>query len=290
MIYDIRHITTYHYGARVGFARCLMRLLPRDAAGQRVLWSRLTIDPEPVETVEETDFFGNRQDTARFATPHETLVIRAEARVEVLERPLPSGGCPAWDSVAEQALAVRDIGGDSPVHGLFPSRALALLPQAADFARDSFPPGMPVLDAARDLTRRIHAEFAYDPGATTVSTPLEHVFAQKAGVCQDFAHLMISGLRGLGVPARYVSGYLRTLPPPGAERLVGADATHAWVSVWCGEDLGWVEFDPTNDRLAGGDHVVLAIGRDYADVAPVSGVVMASAQQRLEVEVDVAPA
>jgi transglutaminase-like putative cysteine protease len=146
-----------------------------------------------------------------------------------------------------------------------------------------------VLDAAVELMARIHADFVYDPEATDVSTPLDEMFAKRHGVCQDFAHWMIAGLRSLGIPAAYVSGYLRTRPPAGRQRLVGADATHAWVSVWCGEGQGWIDLDPTNALIVGEDHVRLAFGRDYADVAPVDGVIMASAGHTLRVAVDVAP-
>lgn len=289
MIYDIQHVTTYHYGARVTFARCLLHLEPRGTTGQRVISHSVGIEPRPVETSSHADFFGNRETSARFAEPHAKLVIRAKARVEVLSHPALTFGGPGWESVAERAIALRDLSGESPIHQLFGSRHAPLLDQATAYARPFFPPGRPVLDGAMDLMHAVHADFAYDPEATEVSTPLEQVLVQKAGVCQDFAHLMIAGLRGIGVPAAYVSGYLRTRPPPGGERLEGADATHAWVSVWCGQDLGWVDLDPTNDMQTGEGHVVLAIGRDYSDVAPVSGVVLASSHQRLVVQVDVSP-
>ncbi|MCP8940663.1 transglutaminase family protein [Alsobacter sp. SYSU M60028] len=289
MIYDVSHVTTYHYAARVAFARCLLRLAPRAMPWQRVLSHELSLSPAPAETREGDDFFGNRQRAVLIAAPHDTLSIRATSRVEVGERPALRFGGPAWEQVARHALASRDLSGLSPAHFLFASRFAPLLDEAAAYARADFSPGRPVLEAALDLTRRVHADFAYDPAATDVSTPLRLVFAQRAGVCQDFAHAMIAGLRGIGVPCLYVSGYLRTTPPEGQKRLAGADASHAWVAVWCGEEAGWVELDPTNDRPAGPDHVVLAVGRDYADVAPVAGVVLASAPQRLTVAVDVTP-
>jgi transglutaminase-like putative cysteine protease len=175
------------------------------------------------------------------------------------------------------------------VHYLFPSRQVSLDPEIRTYAAESFPARRPVLDGALDLMRRIKADFVYEPGTTTVQTTPPMAFALRRGVCQDFAHIMISGLRGLGLPAAYVSGYLRTIPPPGRERLEGADAMHAWVLVWCGGDVGWFGLDPTNAVPARDDHVVLAIGRDYADVAPVGGVIFAAGGQRLEVSVTVTP-
>jgi transglutaminase-like putative cysteine protease len=155
------------------------------------------------------------------------------------------------------------------------------------YAAMSFPPGSGILAGAVDLMHRIRTEFKYDPKATVISTPLDEVFEKRHGVCQDFAHVMIAGLRGLGLPAAYVSGYLRTIPPPGKPRLQGADATHAWVSLWCGVEIGWIGFDPTNDILVENDHIVLAVGRDFSDVSPVDGIIVGSRRQKLTVAVDV---
>ena len=236
------------------------------------------------------DFFGNPICHVRFAAPHATLVIHATARIRVEPIALPEpGATPAWDVVRSEA-ALADLGRDSPVHQLFASRLVPLLPDVTAYASTSFTPGRPVLAGAMELNRRIHADFTYDPAATDVATPISAVMRHRRGVCQDFAHLMIAGLRGLGIPAAYVSGYLRTQPPPGRERLAGADATHAWVAVWCGIRAGWIGLDPTNAIPAGVDHLVLARGRDYGDVAPVSGVVVASAGHRVSVAVDVRPA
>ena len=182
-----------------------------------------------------------------------------------------------------------DLGPTSPAHFLFASRLVPLDPQIRDYARLSFPPARPVLDGAIDLMRRIKADFVYQVGATTVETTPAMSFALRRGVCQDFAHIMISGLRGVGLPAAYVSGYLRTVPLQGQARLAGADAMHAWVLVWCGGDVGWCGLDPTNGIFAGNDHVVLAVGRDYADVAPIDGVIFAAGGQQLEVSVSVTP-
>ncbi len=162
-----------------------------------------------------------------------------------------------------------------------------MLEPIAAYARESFPAGRPVLEAALELMRRVHADFAYDPKATQIATPLAEVFARRGGVCQDFAHIMIAALRGLGLPANYVSGYLRTLPAPGQKRLEGADASHAWISLWCGPAFGWLQLDPTNDVFVCDDHIVLAIGRDYADVSPIDGIILVSGPQKLSVSVDV---
>ena len=182
-----------------------------------------------------------------------------------------------------------DISPNSPAHYLFASRQVSLDPEIRTYAAASFPAGRPLLAAATDLMRRIKADFVYEIGATSASTTPPMSFALRRGVCQDFAHIMISGMRGLGLPAAYVSGYLRTGQTAGQRQLAGADAMHAWVLVWCGDDAGWCGLDPTNGILAGDDHVVLAIGRDYADVAPIDGVIFASGGQRLEVSVSVTP-
>jgi transglutaminase-like putative cysteine protease len=290
VLYDISHTTTYRYASGVGSARCLLHLEPSDGPNQTVLSSAIAVEPRPIEMTSLVDFFGNLTMATRFASLPGKLVIRATSRVRVTQRELPAAeATPMVEVVRRAALAVPDLSPASPVHMVFASRHAPLLAAAADYAAGSLAPGRPVLAAAQELMRRIHADFVYDPESTDVSTPVAAVLAQRRGVCQDFAHLMISALRGHGVPAAYVSGYLRTLPPPGRERLVGADATHAWVSVWCGPDAGWIGLDPTNAVTAGEDHVVMAVGRDYDDVAPVSGVVTLSAGQHLDVEVDVAP-
>ena len=187
------------------------------------------------------------------------------------------------------AYASADLSPQSPSHYLFPSRQVSLDPEIRDYAASSFTPGRPVLDGAIDLMNRIKAEFVYEIGATTATTTAPMSFALRRGVCQDFSHIMISGMRSLGLPAAYVSGYLRTVQRPGEARLEGADAMHAWVMAWCGDEAGWIGLDPTNGMLAGNDHVVLAIGRDYADVAPIDGVIVASGGQRIEVSVQVVP-
>lgn len=290
MNYKLRHRTTYSYDDDVSFARCVLRLTPRSSATQTVLESSVTVTPEPSAELDRTGPFGARILTVTVDTPHKALVIEANSRIDVhVPPPGDPQASPRWEEVRTDALATSDLSPEGPAAYIFPTHRTPIVPEITEYARLSFPPGRPILAAIDELNRRIHAEFRYDPGATEVSTPVAQAFAARHGVCQDFSQIMICGLRGLGLPAKYVSGYLRTIPPPGQPRLEGADATHAWVGVWCGADLGWVGVDPTNAIFAGNDHLVLAIGRDYADVAPIDGVILASGAQTLKVEVDVIP-
>jgi transglutaminase-like putative cysteine protease len=289
MIYDVRQVTSYAYGSKVAYARHVLRLMPLESAGQRVHAAALDIEPVPAVRREARDFFGNHVTFVDIREAHERLVVRLAARLVADPAPTEPRATPPWEEVRDVAFASADMGAASPVHFLFASRQVSLDPDIRDYAGESFRPGRAVLDGAVALMRRIKQDFAYEIGATSVTTLPSMSFALRRGVCQDFAHVMISGLRGLGVPAAYVSGYLRTAPRDGAPRLAGADAMHAWVSVWCGSEAGWVGFDPTNDVVAGDDHIVLAFGRDYADVAPIDGVVFASGKQRLDVAVSVVP-
>jgi transglutaminase-like putative cysteine protease len=291
VIYDIRHVTNYAYEFPVSSATLSLRLTPRSGAGQRCLDHGLSIEPRPMTLRVETDFFGNAVTTATIDTGGlMALKVEAHARVDVARTPLaPSGGGPDWKAVATAALEQQSLAAEAPAHFLFASPHIALSSPVTAYAAKSFAAGTRVVDGARDLSKRIRAEFAYSPQVTDVSTPLDQTFAERRGVCQDFAHIMIAGLRGLGLPAAYVSGYLRTIPPPGKPRLEGADATHAWVSVWCGADIGWLGLDPTNAIDAGNDHIVLATGRDFSDVSPIYGVFVGSGAQELKVGVDVLP-
>ena len=291
MIYDVRHKTTYAYGAPVGFARCILRLTPRSSPWQTVLSNDIAITPKPSSIVERSGPFGERIRTVLVDQPHRALVIEARSRVDVHARRIDAQApSAAWETVRELALETDSLGPDGPASFLYATARTPSAPALTDYARQSFLAGRPVVQAAAELMTRIHADFRYDAKATDVSTPAQEAFEARRGVCQDFSHIMISGLRGLGLPAAYVSGYLRTLPPPGRPRLEGADATHAWVSVWCGPGRGWIGFDPTNAVFAEDDHIVLAIGRDYSDVAPIEGVILAPGRQKLKVEVDVIPA
>jgi transglutaminase-like putative cysteine protease len=290
MIYDVRQETVYHYASPVADARHVLRLGLGDRPSQRVFAGVLDVFPTPVERREGHDFFGNRVTWVALNQPHDQLTIRVAARVSV-ERPtaFDPAGTMAWEAVRTQAWAVTDLSPQSPAHFMFPSRQVSLDPEICHYADSSFWPERPCLEAAIDLMHRIKSEFVYDVGATSATTTPPMSFALRRGVCQDFSHIMISGLRSLGLPAAYVSGYLCTAVSPGRKRLAGADAMHAWVLIWCGMETGWVGLDPTNDMIAGNDHIELAIGRDYADVAPIDGVIVASGPQRLEVSVDVTP-
>jgi len=234
------------------------------------------------------DFFGTHTESVLIETAHRNLRIDSRSRVsvsrQVLDRTAPS---PSWEEVRDVAFEATSLGPSSPVGYVFASSLVPVQAPVTAYAAASFPPGCGVVAGAVDLMHRIRTEFRYDPKATVISTPLAEVFEKRHGVCQDFAHVMIAGLRGLGLPAAYVSGYLRTIPPPGQPRLQGADATHAWASVWCGAAIGWIGFDPTNDLLVGNDHIILAIGRDFSDVSPVDGIIVGSRKQKLGVAVDV---
>jgi len=290
VIYDISHRTVYEYGSAVTFSHCALRLLPIDGPGQKVLSSRLRITPEPAHMIERRCFFGNRLSIITVETAHCELAVEVAAAVEV-DR---SGNedlfqTQAFEEVREEAFGIASFDENSPAHFLHPSRLVPQFEPITGYARESFPPGRPVLDGARELMRRIKTDFKYDTKATMVSTPVSEAFGKRHGVCQDFAHIMIAGLRGLGLPAAYISGYIRTIPAPGKMRLEGADATHAWVSLWCGRQRGWAGLDPTNSIPAGNDHIVLAKGRDYADVSPVAGIILGSGGQEIKVSVDVVP-
>ena len=290
MIYDIRHVTAYSYESPVSFARCSLRLEPKNGDGQVLISHAVEIRPRPSERTIRRDFYGTPTENVLIETAHRHLRIDSRSRVSVERHSIDrAADSPSWEQVRELAFAAASLGPSSPVGYVFASALVPVLQAVTAYAAPSFPAGGGILAGAADLMRRIRHEFRYDPKATAISTPLAEVFGKRHGVCQDFAHVMIAGLRGIGLPAAYVSGYIRTIPPPGQPRLQGADATHAWVSVWCGDDLGWVGFDPTNDLMVANDHIVLAMGRDFADVSPVDGVIVGSRKQKLRVEVDVTP-
>ncbi|MGQ3670974.1 transglutaminase family protein [Xanthobacter sp. TB0136] len=291
MLYDVRQTTTYHYGAPVRFARQILRMTPVERKGrQHVIAHMLDLHPAAASLERGEDFFGNAVTWLTLDQPHEALHMTARSRVEVCAPllPAPDGTAPV-EQVRRAALEQMDLGPDAPVHGLFPSRAIPLKEAITNWCAPLLQDHAPVLRAGLDLMHRIHDSFIYEPGATLVTTRPYEAFEKRRGVCQDFAQVMIAGLRGMGLPARYVSGYLRTVPPEGQPRLEGADATHAWVELWCGPQDGWIGLDPTNAIAVGEDHIMLAIGRDYADVAPVDGVIVASGDHALAVGVDVVP-
>ncbi len=291
MIYDVRQTTTCGYASPVAHARHVLRLTPVPREGQRVHVAALQIMPEPKYRREGQDFFGNRLTWIEIEEPHDMLTVKLAARVAVDAPVEPAPlSTPLWEKVREEAFAISDIGPLSPAHFLFPSRMVSLDPEIRDYTRVSFKPGRPILDAAIEIIGRLKADIVYEIGATTVTTMPPMSFALRRGVCQDFAHIMISGLRGIGLPAAYVSGFLRSAPATDATRLQGSEAMHAWVMLWCGATLGWIGLDPTNAVLAQEEHVMLAVGRDYTDVAPVDGVILGSGGQRMGVSVSVTPA
>jgi transglutaminase-like putative cysteine protease len=289
MKYRVTHTTAYRYVKQVSLCHNLVHLTPRDCARQTCLFRQLHITPPPKLCVEQTDFFGNLATYFMVEEPHEHLTVKAVSEAEVLPLAMPTEVVtPPWESVrafleydrSPQALEACQFVYDS--HYVKANAALA------EYAAPSFPAGRPMFEAARDLTRRIYRDFRYDAKATTVATPLHEVLERRRGVCQDFAHLQIGCLRSIGLSARYVSGYLRTYPAPGEERLVGVDASHAWLSVYC-PGLGWVDLDPTNDLIPSDGHLILAWGRDYDDVSPVKGVNLGGGRHSVAVGVDVAP-
>lgn len=290
MIYDVRHVTTYSYESPVSFARCSLRLEPRRGDGQEVLSHSVDIKPRAADRAMRIDFFGTQTESVLIEAAHRSLRIDSRSRVTVSRQaPGRADESGAWERVREAAFASTSIGAAAPIGYVFASPLVPIQPAVTSYAAASFPQARGILIGAVDLMHRIRTDFKYDAKATVISTPLKEVFEKRHGVCQDFAHVMIAGLRGLGLPAAYVSGYLRTYPPPGKPRLQGADATHAWVSVWCGEDMGWIGFDPTNDLLVENDHIILAVGRDFSDVSPVDGIIVGSRKQKLSVAVDVLP-
>lgn len=292
--YHIVHETTYSYESPVSLSRQLLHLTPRTCAWQRCLGHRITVAPEASAGRERLDSFGNPVTELAIEFPHESLSVRAEGTIEVLPH-LPSehldSASPAWEIVRDAlTYGARPVLLDASCFQ-FESPYVRVKHEFAAYAKACFPSGRPLLDAVHALMSRIHSEFEFDPEATTVATPVLTVLAERRGVCQDFAHLMLSCLRSQGLAARYVSGYLLTHPPPGRPRMVGADASHAWVSVYCPEREGgrWVDFDPTNNLLPDTQHITLAWGRDFADVSPLRGVILGGDAHELAVAVTVTP-
>lgn len=291
--YVVVHETRYEYEQPVGLSRQVLHLTPRNVPWQVCRAHLLDVVPRPEVLGTFDDPFGNRVTSLNIEDDHAALSVRAESTVEVTARMYPDdAGSPPWEEVRHR-LAYR--AGRRPLPAdleasrfLFESTRVRNKRELALWTSGCFPPGVPLLVGVRALMNRIHHEFAFDPKATTVSTPVMDVFTSRRGVCQDFAHLMLSCLRSIGLAARYVSGYLLTKPPPGKPRLIGADASHAWVSVYC-PDYGWVDADPTNAVFPGLEHVTLGWGRDYDDVIPLRGVLLGGGDHTLELEVTVVP-
>ncbi len=288
MKYAITHTTGYTYSDPASLSQNELFLHPRNTSRQVVLQSTLSIFPEPQYRHRRIDFFGNTVDVFMVQHPHDELVMKAGSVVQtsVQKTPDPSQTSP-WETVAKRLASYGHQADFEALPFLFVSPLISVSPETASYAGVSFTPGTPVLAGALDLMRRIYNEFSYDKTASTVDTTVDQILKNRKGVCQDFAHLTISCLRSQGLAARYVSGYLETLPTPGKPKLVGSDASHAWVSIFL-PDFGWVDFDPTNNLVVGESHITLAWGRDYGDVAPVKGVVMGGGRHRLTVNVDVA--
>jgi len=274
MKYRVVHKTEYFYGVTVSQCHNLAHLRPRNLPAQQCLGHRLQVDPLPMDLAEHEDFFGNHVSYFSIQQPHQTLTVTATSEVHLdpgngqlaLDKDMP------WDEVrALLAQPLTDMARENRQYVLDSPHATAA-PELEEYAAVSFSPSRPLLEAVRDLMARVHHEFTYDPGFSTVSTPLAKVLSSRRGVCQDFAHLAIACLRSLGLAARYVSGYLETLPPPGQTKQPGADESHAWFSVYL-PDVGWHDFDPTNNRVPLDQHITTAWGRDYADVAPLKGVI-----------------
>jgi transglutaminase-like putative cysteine protease len=290
MLYDVSMKISYAYEVGPSGARHVVRVLPLTLPqGQRLIAGSVSVAPVPDERSDFTDFFGNAASLISFRNPHQDLEIRMQARVQVDALPVIADFSPELGKVTDETFECWSLAPDSPHHFLWASPRLPPNAEIARWARSLVKPGMSIREVAATLCRAIHSEFKYDPGATRVDTPAGEAFKLKKGVCQDFSHVMITALRALDIPAGYVSGFLRTIPPPGKERLEGADAMHAWVRVWCGRATGWMEWDPTNDMMAGTDHIRVAYGRDYADVAPVIGILRIYGGHTTDQAVDVVP-
>jgi transglutaminase-like putative cysteine protease len=282
VIYEVRHRTTYSYAEPVAFTRCALRLTPETSSAQTLERFSIAVSPAASRSNARTGPFGETTLVMVIEETHTQLVIEASSRVDVhaLEVAHPADS-PPWEVVRTRSFDVDDLSPASPADFLYPTARTPLVPAITQYVKSSFTAGRPIMEAAADLMGRIHADFSYDPKATDASTLPSLAFAKRHGVCQDFAHIMICGLRGIGLPAAYVTGYLRTIPPPGRPRLEGADATHAWVRLWCGDRRGWIGFDPTNNIYVENDHINLTVGRDASDTAPIEGVLLTSGELTL---------
>jgi transglutaminase-like putative cysteine protease len=287
--YRISHVTTYTYESPVRVCHNLVMLTPRSDWVVRPINHRVSIKPHPQVINRREDYFGNTIHAFSIEESHRSLVVAASGRVEVEYGDLPAAATTdAWESVRQSVISQTDPRWLEVCQFRYNSGRIHAGPKFGDYANLSFLPGRPILEAAFDLTQRIYKDFKYDTKATHVNTPTAEAFELRRGVCQDYAHIQIACLRSLGLPARYVSGYLRTHPLPNQTKLVGADQSHAWVSIYCGQQLGWVDLDPTNNKMCNVDHIPLAWGRDYNDVVPIRGVFLGGGHHQISVSVDVA--
>ena len=290
MLYDIKLTISYDYERQADAGRHLLRLQPLNLdAEQRVVSSVLTVEPNPTERADRFDFFGNTVVEVAFGDTHADMSCSVRARVDRFQTAPTFDISTPLDRIAEEAAGVASLAPDCPCHFLGPSPRISLESAMTDYARDHATPGMTTMEAVCAIGTALFNDMEFDPVATTAETPAAEAFERRRGVCQDFTHIMIACLRGISVPAGYVSGYLRTLPPDNGPRLEGADAMHAWVRAWCGKEFGWLEFDPTNSIIVGSDHIVVARGRDYADVNPINGAMRTSGEQTSSQAVDVIP-
>ena len=290
VIYQVKHRTTFTYTQPVAISNHVLRLIARPHNRQRCLRSTLTITPTPSGRFDGEDFWGNPITYLTIQTPHHTLIVDANNFVEVMKpEAIQVDQSMPWDHVQTYLHEQTDSSILEAQQFMYDSPYITVDDATFEFAQTCFPPGRPILAGVMDLTHRIYRDFTYQGGVTDVSTPVKDVLTSRKGVCQDFAHLEIAALRSLGLPARYVSGYLLTHPPEGQEKLVGADASHAWISTWC-PHFGWVDFDPTNNCIPGEEHITLAWGRDYGDVSPINGFMIGGGHHTLDVSVDVSPA
>lgn len=290
MRYHITLRVSYEYDGTAAAGRHLLRLMPATIEGvQRLIIGRLDVSPRPDEEEQGQDFFGNATHSLAYRRPHEEIDIALAAHVQRLEPELTFNLAVPLDQLAGELAQHRGVGPHSPLHFLGPSPRVVPVPPLRSFAQEVVRPGMTALEATEALTFALHRHMTFDAEATDVETSPLEAFRQRRGVCQDYAHILIGCLRSIGIPAGYVSGFLRTLPPPGQPRLDGADAMHAWVRAWCGAEVGWREFDPTNAIAVTSDHIVVAYGRDYSDVAPVKGVSRMTGGQEGRHTVDVIP-
>ena len=289
MIYKIVHRSTYKYKHPVSVGNHVACLKPRSSAHQQLMETHLDIQPAPATRTERADFFGNLLCFFTVQEPHKELVVVARSEVRASASAAPTGPpAPAWEEVAASLPLDLTPAGLDAYQFAFESPRIRARPEFAAYALRSFTLGRPMPEALLDLTARIHSDFRFDSKVTNVRTPAEEVFRRRRGVCQDFAHVQIACLRSINLAARYVSGYLRTYPPPGKPRLIGADASHAWVSAYC-PGRGWLDVDATNNVVPSDGHVTLAWGRDYGDVSPLRGLVLGGGAHTLKVGVDMAP-
>jgi transglutaminase-like putative cysteine protease len=289
MVYNVSHRTTYRYTYPVSVGEHVACLKPRSFSRNKLVQNTLSIHPAPSTLTERSDYFGNILSFFTIEEPHKVLIVEAKSQVEIDRQPnSPAGLSRPWEE------STRSLAKDHSAEVLgayqfqFASPRVRLNREFAAYALESFTPGRPMREALMELTARIYADFRFDPKVTNVRTPPEEVFRKRQGVCQDFAHVEIACLRSINVAARYVSGYLRTYPPPGKPRMVGVDASHAWISAYS-RDEGWLDMDPTNNVAPTDGHVTLAWGRDYGDVSPLRGLILGGGANALKVEVDIEP-